>query len=352
MISQSGLAQAARRITGPIAPVRALAVAAAAHRLSDGVVLHIVPTDADIYNPRSWKKDALLQPVYWCYRAGANCLLHCFHLGDNPGLGVKDIQSTYGYGGPLSNTDDRQFLQLADTAFGRWALDQAVVAEFLRFHPLIPHDRWYSGSVADNRETVHIDLGGDLLAQYQTRRRTDVRRFLERGLRVERVPAAAMRRDFPGLYRANMHQVGAAPGYYFPENYFDALFDFEGVENWLVYSADQAIAGAVILASARAGTAEYFLGASAKDSGQHKAATGLLHVAAEFYKSSGFRYFYLGGGRSTAADDNLLFFKKGFSPLTGRYRIGSKVHDARRYAELKIRFPDKAATGRMLFYKD
>lgn len=48
VISQSGLSQAARRITGPIAPVRAMAVAAAAHRLSDGVVLHIVPSDADI----------------------------------------------------------------------------------------------------------------------------------------------------------------------------------------------------------------------------------------------------------------------------------------------------------------
>ena len=48
VISRTGLSQPPRRITGPTGAVRALAVAAAAKRLSDGVVLCVVPTDADI----------------------------------------------------------------------------------------------------------------------------------------------------------------------------------------------------------------------------------------------------------------------------------------------------------------
>ena len=48
VIGRTGLSQPPRRITGPTGAVRALAVAAAAKRLADGVVLCVVPTDADI----------------------------------------------------------------------------------------------------------------------------------------------------------------------------------------------------------------------------------------------------------------------------------------------------------------
>ncbi len=278
--------------------------------------------------------------------------MHSFQLGDNPGLAIKDIQSAYGYGGPISNTDDPQFLTTADHAFKQWARDNSVIAEFLRFHPLIPHGKWYAGEVANNRETVHIDLAADLFEQYQTRRRTDVRRFLESGLRVERASPEVMQDIFPGLYKENMDKIGAADDYYFPDSYFDSLFRFEGVENWLAYSGDQVMAGAVILVSARAKVAEYFLGAKAQGSEQHRATIGLLHIAAEFYKSMQYRYFYLGGGRSTAADDSLLFFKKGFSSSTSQYQIGSRVYEPQQYTNLKNMLPHKAATGRVLFYKD
>jgi transcription-repair coupling factor (superfamily II helicase) len=48
VIGQSGLATPTRRISGATPPVRALAVAAAARGLRDGVVLLVVPNDADI----------------------------------------------------------------------------------------------------------------------------------------------------------------------------------------------------------------------------------------------------------------------------------------------------------------
>lgn len=298
------------------------------------------------------KRDGSLQPVYWCFRADDRCLLHSFQLGDNRGLAVKDIQSAYGYGGPLSNTGDAGFLAAADLALEQWAQNNSVVAEFLRFHPLVPHARWYAGEVARNRETVHIDLSGDLFEQYPVRRRTDVRRFLESSVRVEKVPPEVMQDSFPRLYKENMDRIGAATGYYFPKDYFDALFRFSGTENWLAYAGDRAIAGAVILVSPRAKIAEYHLGAKADGSDRQRATIGLLHLAASTYKTLCYRYFYLGGGRSVAADDSLLFFKKGFSPLTGQFQTGSRVYEPARYAELKGMFPEKAASGRVLFYKD
>src|SRR5438093_133248 len=116
------------------------------------------------------KRDSLLQPVYWCFEANGQRVIHSFQLGDNPSLGIKDIQSAYGYGGPLSDSDDVGFLGDVDDAFKQWAKENSVIAEFLRLHPLIPYDRWYSGDVLDNRETVWIDLTKELFDQYQTRR--------------------------------------------------------------------------------------------------------------------------------------------------------------------------------------
>lgn len=48
VLGQSGLASPTRRVSGVTPPVRAMAVAAAARGLPDGVVLHVVPKDADI----------------------------------------------------------------------------------------------------------------------------------------------------------------------------------------------------------------------------------------------------------------------------------------------------------------
>ena len=298
------------------------------------------------------KRDALLQPVYWCFRVDDQVLLHSFQLGDNPGLAIRDIQSAYGYGGPLSNTDDPGFLRMADDAFKLWARDQSVVAEFLRLHPLMAQSKWYSGEVVNNRETVYIDLTKNLFEQYENRRRTDIRRFLESGLSAERVSPQAMQRVFPALYRENMERIGAADDYYFPESYFDALFGVKGADNWLVSSEGQAVAGAVILASAPARVAEYHLGATAPGFERQKTASGLLHAVAGYYQSIGYRYFYLGGGRSVAADDGLLFFKKGFSPLTGQFQIGSRVYEREQYGTLQKLFPDNASSGRVLFYKE
>jgi hypothetical protein len=297
-------------------------------------------------------RNEALRPIHWCFQTDGRCLTHSFQLADNPGLAVRDIQSAYGYGGPLSNTDDPEFLKAAEHAFTRWAKERNVIAEFLRFHPLVPHGKWYAGEVVNNRETVHVDLAKGLFDQYQTRRRTDVRRFLESKVRVERVSPEVMNGVFPKLYKQNMDQVAATRGYYFSESYFDCLFRFGAAENWLAYSDKQPIAGAVILVSARAGVAEYFLGAKAAGSEYQRAMIGLLHLVAQHYQTSSFRYFYLGGGRSVDPKDSLLFFKKGFSSLTGRYQIGSRVYDPESYARLKEILPKKAGTGRVLFYKD
>ena len=53
-----------------------------------------------------------------------------------------DIESAYGYGGPLSNTEDKDFLDNANEQFSEWCMENNVVAEFVRFHPIIENEKW------------------------------------------------------------------------------------------------------------------------------------------------------------------------------------------------------------------
>ncbi|MDP2859931.1 MAG: hypothetical protein Q8P50_18465 [Bacillota bacterium] len=283
---------------------------------------------------------------------GNDVLLRCFRLCDSPALGVRDIESAYGYGGPLSTTADPEFLSAARDAFTQWARARGVLAEFLRFHPLVPHERWYSGDVAFNRTTVHVDLAEDLFQQYPTRTRTCIRQYRAGGLAMERVSSEVMRSVFPGMYESNMEHAGASSEYHFPLRYLEALFEFCECDNWLVFMRGKPVAGAVVLASSVAGVAEYHLSARVLGLERSRAMPGLIHGMAEYYQSRSFRYLYLGGGRSVGDQDSLLFFKKGFSQSTAPYRIGHQVFAADVYDEMRVRFPERAASGRVLFYRD
>jgi len=298
------------------------------------------------------QRNAGSRPVYWCFRDGDRCILHSFQLGDNPDLRVRDIQSPYGYGGPLSSTDDLGFLEMADRAFDQWASENLIVAGFFRFHPLVPHSKWSSAITSRNRETVHINLFRPLFEQYRPTRRTDVRRFSESGLSAELVSATVMLEIFPEMYFENMNRVGAASDYYFSASYLESLIRFEDCENWVVYEGRRVAAAAILLVSPLAGVVEYFLGAQTKSAERQRATIGLLHSAAARYQSIGYQYFYLGGGRGVASDDSLLFFKKGFSSATSYYETGSKVYNPARYLQLQNAFSGKVASGRVLFYRD
>ena len=71
-----------------------------------------------------------------------------------------DIQTAYGYGGPLSNTSNTDFLNDSYSLFNEWCQSQQVVAEFVRFHPLIQNMQWVDSAtkITLDRETTSLDF--------------------------------------------------------------------------------------------------------------------------------------------------------------------------------------------------
>ena len=65
-------------------------------------------------------RDRSLEPIFFVHRSGGELYYHAFHLGIAPGAGLTDIQSPYGYGGPLASTHDPAFLSAAVQAYASW----------------------------------------------------------------------------------------------------------------------------------------------------------------------------------------------------------------------------------------
>jgi len=87
--------------------------------------------------------------------------------------------------------------------------------------------------------------------------------------------------------------------------------------------------------------AHYHLSGRSSNSSSNFATNMILDAAIKIAINAGCRYFHLGGGRSPAADDSLLKFKRNFSKQTSDFYIGKKVHNQRVYDQLIEQWKEK-----------
>jgi len=96
-------------------------------------------------------RDPNLRPDFFVFQDGGEVCYHSVHLSQAPGTELYDAQSHYGYGGPVASTPHEAFLSEAWSAYRTWYKERRVLAEFIRFHPLLENWRFYEGEVIDNR---------------------------------------------------------------------------------------------------------------------------------------------------------------------------------------------------------
>jgi hypothetical protein len=298
------------------------------------------------------RRDPSLEPCFWVHREGDAFWYHGFHLAPIADLDRRDVQSPYGYGGPLARSADAGLLDRAWRAYRDWLRKEKAVAEFVRFHPLLGNHGWYGGQTHRDRDTVWMELKeSDLFSGYQTRARTAVRKAEKAGLRVEwRAPEEIAGR-FGGFYREGMRRIGADDFYLFPDRYFEGLAGWDAVRLAVCLGDDGWLAAALFLAAGS--TLEYHLSATTEQ-GRRLGSTNLLvHAAALRGQQEDCARLYLGGGASAVPDDPLLFFKAGFSKQRAPFFIGRFVYDASGYDALKRRWPERwqAHPDRVLFYR-
>ena len=84
--------------------------------------------------------------------------------------------------GPICNTSDKSFLNIVTNDYENWCVNNNIVAEFLRFHPLIKNYNYYFSNVKFNRSTVSINLDLDLFGQYKQRQRSYIRNCIKKNI--------------------------------------------------------------------------------------------------------------------------------------------------------------------------
>jgi hypothetical protein len=243
-----------------------------------------------------------------------------------------DIESVYGYTGPLATTSDRRFLSAAWECFDSWCRQSRVVAEFVRFNPTIENFRFIDPSyvVTLDRETVAVNLNctqEELWQSYSSRHRNMIRKAEKNGLECAEMPLTEGMGHFTKLYSETMSRVGADEYYFFPDNYFNGLAQWLGdkLRLFAVKSGGRVIAAALFLLSPN--FIHYHLQGSRQDAMHLAPVPLLLHTVASWGLQQGFGEFHLGGGSTSDPNDSLFTFKAGISKLRRSFFTGRRVHN-------------------------
>lgn len=309
-----------------------------------------VPTLSPVYCAADASRDPLLRPCFLVLAANDRVLLHSVHESPVPGGGA-DWQSPYGYGGPIGFGMSESALREAWSAFDGIARERRVIAEFIRFHPLVENQRFYPGSVSEDRSVVTIDLSQpDLIASYSVRGRNTLRKAQRADLVASWEDPGSFREQFATLYADAMRRIGASDFYRFGPDYFGALLALPYARVLAVRRAGALVAAAVMLCGPQ--VMEYHLSGTTPEGRALGATNLLIHEAACRGKVEGCSWLYLGGGTDSSADNPLLRFKQSFAPASRVFRFGSRVLDVERYEQLRRCHPEQASrSGRVLFYR-
>jgi hypothetical protein len=297
-------------------------------------------------------RDKTLEPIFFVFQDNDNIFYCAVHKSMVEGTNYYDLQSPYGYGGPIATTQDKLFLDKAWDAYSEWCMDNQILVEFIRFHPILQNWNYYGGDILYNRETVWINLEqDDLMSEYRPRARTSIRKAIKSGLKITWYDGEPFIDIFVPLYYQEMIELQAEEFYMFKKDYFEAIAKWDKAK-FAVCSLDQQILAAAIFIF-DGDVMEYHLSASNPE-GKRLCATNLiLHEAAFLGKNLGFKSLHLGGGTDSKPDNSLLFFKAGFSRNRSHFKIGRKVYRKEEYEQLKRDWQENRQINcdKVLFYR-
>ena len=265
-----------------------------------------------------------------------------------------DIETVYGYGGPLAVSSDQRFCRVFEERFEEYCRDNDIVAEFIRFHPILANEHIFSNlDVIHNRVTVMVDLTlseDDIWTKELTSgNRNVIRKCIKNGLTVIESDDYD---TFYEIYKETMDKVGAESFYYLDREFFEEMKKDDHYHLLVCVSNEEIIAAAVFM-----GYGDYFhyhFAGSRKESLSLSPNNILLWEAIKFAKEHGYKKMHLGGGLTDSEEDSLFRFKARYSRIYRDFYIGKRVHNEVVYRKLISDWEKKHGINatRLLQYKE
>jgi hypothetical protein len=191
----------------------------------------------DIYHTASYHRlgeiDTGRTALAYFHQAEGHALFYPFLAAPVPaplsgGRALYDLESVYGYTGPLATTKDRKILDQLWAPFQAWAKTRGVIAEMTRFHPLLETQQ-YAASFTQlffNRDTLYFDLTEDeekTWAGYPATQHRKIRQAQRHGLTLRLGAPEEIGTVFLPIYEKTMKFLGATGRYFFNPAYFAYL---------------------------------------------------------------------------------------------------------------------------------
>jgi hypothetical protein len=276
-------------------------------------------------------------PMLFVYKDGGHIYIMAFlkHkitsiLGRSLSNPIFDIETPYGYGGPISTTNDCNFIANANSAFLGWVKDNEITAEFVRFHPILRTKEFagFNMFVERNKTTYSITIDKQITAldHFRGTARNRVKGALKNGILSYEVSIEEGMKSFQKLYFASMQRLQADNFYKFSGEYFERLTRMPKDQlRMLVTSDDEDFLSMAIFLKGKKGM-HYHLGANSERRGHSGSFNLLMHHATEIGLKEELNWIHLGGGRLSDGSDSLSHFKRTISNTTHDYFIGRRVH--------------------------
>ena len=246
-----------------------------------------------------------------------------------------DFATPYGYGGWL--VEGIEYKELF-TEYEKWCVDNGIVSEFVRFHPVLKNQIFSENSyqVIPLGETVAIDTTDKeiIWANFNSKNRNVIRKAINNGIQIKKGLSNELLETFIEIYNKTMDKDNADEYYYFKDEFYHSILN-DLKDNATVFYAElngQTIAASIMIYAN--GRLNYHLSGSLREYQNLAPSNLLLWKAAEWGNELGCITFHLGGGVGSG-EDSLFKFKKAFyRGELCRYHIGKKVFDQKTYEEL------------------
>ena len=246
--------------------------------------------------------------------------------------GRMDVSSVYGYAGWVRTAGfypEAVFSILQD-----YFNEQKIVSAFSRLHPLIPGSNFFQmGEVSTVNTTLGIDLSLSERQQWCTYSRSvrgAILRNKRKGERIVRAESESEIQHFTGIYREAMTRLKAAPHYFFPDSYFEALLASPDFESFVLLAEHhgEIIGGALFVICGS--ILQYHLGAVANGFLPFSPLKLLIDEARLIGIEKKCSVFHLGGGHE-GKEDSLFTFKSRMSTSSYSFQVWKWIVDAPYY---------------------
>lgn len=305
-----------------------------------------------LYRLPSSQRDVYMLPEYYAlYQDDQDCVANCFVFEQKGDIALYpfflgrvnslnyldlpkecfDIQGAYGYNGVCSSTASEDFAMGFRAAFLEYCQEQAVVAEFVRFNPVLKNHLFSSGymDTIPNSQNLVVDLTQseeEIWSKgFEHSARKNINKAKRNGLTVTLDNSIERLEQFAKIYENTMSRRGSEDFYHFGVDYFRRIAKQMPSNSAFFFTESDGIPVSVELVLHSDYVAYSFLGGTLSEYLPLGANALLKHAIILEMKRRGISYFCLGGGYE--ANDGIFRYKRKFA-INGitDFFIGKKIH--------------------------